>query len=332
MKIKNKGLSSLIALLAFPVLGAFAQVPAGFNIELVSTFDYPGAGNSTQPQKVNDGGDIVGTYFDSSAIYRGFVRFKNGGFSPPLVAPHDTGGGTQARGINNSRLLCGVYLDAGSGTFTGFFLSGSRFQDYLVPGSTFTSILGLNNFGDFCGTVIPASGVLSGFVSIGGAITEFVVPRSINTLAYQINASNQTCGYYTDRGGITHGFYRDGDGSLLGPIDPAGSTGTTVFGNNDSNFIVGRYLTADGKTHGFLFVPPNNYVSYDFPGSDFTSLNGINRRGQIVGRYDDASGLGHGIILQVVRSASDQATGGVTPQRQGPETASERGALVEPAL
>ena len=234
------------------MLGAFAQAPAGFRIRPVSTFDYPGTGNSTRPQKVNDSGDIVGVYGDASGIQRGFVRFKNGHFSAPLVDPNDTGGNTEMRGINDSRLYCGDYVDVASGNFVGFFLVGSRFHDYLVPGSTWTINLGLNNAGDFCGSDIPASGVQSGFVSIGGSVTEFTISGATNTLAYQINASNQACGYYIDSDGVTHGYYRDADGSIVGPIDPAGSTGTIVFGNNDANYIVGRYPTADGNTHGFL--------------------------------------------------------------------------------
>src|SRR5205823_9756086 len=89
MKIKNC-IVCLIALLALPVLGAFAGAPAGLRVQLVSTFDYPGSGNSTLPQKVSDSGDIVGTYFDLSLIGRGFIRLKNGNFSAPLVDPNDT--------------------------------------------------------------------------------------------------------------------------------------------------------------------------------------------------------------------------------------------------
>jgi len=84
MKIKNSIVCCLIALIALPVLGAFAGTPAGFSVQLVSTFDYPGSGNSTLPQKVSDSGDIVGSYIDLSLVERGFIRFRNGNFSAPL--------------------------------------------------------------------------------------------------------------------------------------------------------------------------------------------------------------------------------------------------------
>jgi hypothetical protein len=319
MKIKNSILCCLTALLALPVLGAFAETPEAFSIQLIDTFDYPGSGNSTEPQKISDFGDIVGSYIDLSLVQRGFIRLRNGNFSAPIVHPNDTGGITQGRGINNSRLVCGDYLDAASGNYHGFFLRRSMFHNFDVPGSSWTVILGLNNAGDFCGSDIPASGVQSAFFSIGGVITEFTVPQATASLAYQINSSNQVCGYFIDSLGVTHGFFRDSDGVIHAPIDPAGSTGTIVFGNNDSNWMVGRYSDSGGLTHGFLFIPPNRYITYDFPGSTFTSLNGINADRLIVGRYLDASGIEHGIIARVVRSATEQSTPGVTPQRQSSE-------------
>src|SRR4030095_10920435 len=100
------------------------------------------------------------------------------------------------------------------------------------------------------------------------------------------------------------GSLRKGDGALRGPIDPVGSTGTILFGNNDMNLIVGRYSDATGATHGILFMPPNRFVVYDFPDSTFTSLNGSNNQRQIVGRYTDSSGIDHGILLQVLQGGA----------------------------
>ena len=69
--------------------------------------------------------------------------------------------------------------------------------------------------------------------------------------------------------------------------------------------MVGRFSDSAGATHGILFVPPNRFLVYDFPGATFTSLNGINSSNQIVGRYTDPStGIDHGIILQLVRSGA----------------------------
>lgn len=325
MKIPLRLTGCLLGLAAFALTGALAQEPAGFSIQFVSQFDYPGTGNLTRPQKINDRGDIVGIYLDSSLVSRGFVMLANGTFSDPLVDPNDTGNDTEGRGINNSRLVCGDYLDGSLGTFHGFFFSHNTYQNYDVPGSTTTIVLGLNNAGDFCGSDTPASGIQSGFVSIGGAISEFAVPDATATLAYQINARNQSCGYYINPDGSTHGFLRDSDGRLRAPLDPTGSTSTILFGNNNQNFIVGRYVDIDGATHGIVFspnigVPPKHFLVYDFPGAIFTSLNGINRDGMIVGRYTDPStGIEHGIILQLVNGGDNLTLPLASPSETMPQ-------------
>lgn len=306
MKISLRLVGCAVGFVALALTGALAQSPTSFSIQLLSTFDYPGTGNQTRPQKISDMGDVVGIYVDTSLVSRGFVMLRNGTFSPPIVDPNDTGNLTEGRGINNSGLVCGDYLDATLGTFHGFFWlhNPSTYRNYDVPGSTTTIVLGLNNVGDFAGSATPTSGIQQAFLSIGGTVTPFAVPNATATLDYQLNATNQSCGYFIDSAGVSHGFIRDSDGRIRAPIDPVGSTGTILFGNNDMNMVVGRY--SDGTaTHGILFLPPmNQFVVYDFPGSTFTSLNGINGRGLVVGRYTDASGIDHGILAQVVRSGT----------------------------
>jgi hypothetical protein len=303
MKISLRLVGFAVGFVTLAVTGALAQQPA-VSIQFVRTFDYPGTGNQTRPQKISDMGDIVGIYVDTSLVSRGFIRLSNGTFRPPIVDPNDTGNLTEGRGINNSRLACGDYLDATSGTFHGFFFLQNTYRNYDVPDSTTTIVLGVNNVGDFAGSVTPTGGIQEAFLSIGGTVTEFAVQDATATLAYQLNMTNQSCGYYVDSSGISHGFYRDSDGTLHAPIDPVGSTGTILFGNNDANQIVGRYSDATGATHGIIFVPPNRFFIFDFPNSTFTSFNGINNQRQIVGRYTDGAGIDHGIIAQVVQGGS----------------------------
>jgi hypothetical protein len=63
--------------------------------------------------------------------------------------------------------------------------------------------------------------------------------------------------------------------------------------------VVGRYADGSGVTHGVFFVPPNQFSTFDYPGSAFTSLNGINDQGFICGRYVDGSGIAHGFLARV---------------------------------
>jgi len=241
-------------------------------------------------------------------VTRGFVRFSNGNFSAPIVDPNDTGNLTNGRAINDSRLVCGEY-DLSDGTFHGYFLSTGNFTEFDVAGSLDTTVLGVNNVGDFDGSFVDAAGDSQAFVSIGGTITPFSVPGATFTTAYQLNSSNQLCGYYIDSSAILHGYVRDANGALHFPIDPSGSIETILFGNNDSNWIVGRYRDSAGTTHGLFFVPPNRFFSFDYPGSTFTSFNGINAQGFICGRYVDSSGIEHGILARVRVSASASEAG-----------------------
>ncbi|HJX97618.1 MAG TPA: hypothetical protein VJ281_01970 [Chthoniobacterales bacterium] len=309
MKPKQIFISILAVLFVFPLMGTFAQQALNSgSIEVIMTFDYPGAGNSTLPQKINERGDVVGIFVDSSAVTRAFVRFSDGSFSDPIVDPNDTVGFTEGRGINNSRTVCGDYV-GGDNELHSFFLSNGTFTQYDVPGALETNLLSITDASDFTGGFDPdGSGIFQAFVSVGGTLTSFSVPGAASTFAYETNNSNQlVVGYYIL--GVLHGYYRDANGALHFPIDPSGSVGTVLFGLNDRNWVVGRYADASGVTHGLFFVPPNNFFTFDYPGSTFTSLNGINDQGFICGRYLDASGIAHGFIARVTGTPPTKAAG-----------------------
>jgi len=82
----------------------------------------------------------------------------------------------------------------------------------------------------------------------------------------------------------------------LTTIDPPGSTDTRAFGINNTGQIVGLYITADSRTHGFL-LSHGGYTTIDVPGSIRTNALAIDVHGQIVGRYDTPDGRAHGYLL-----------------------------------
>src|SRR5215471_5088890 len=188
---------------------AFAQqAPDSVSIRVITTFDYPGTGNSTYPQKINDAGDIVGgVYANSSGVIFGFVRFSNGNFSAPIVDPNDTCNFTEGIGINNSRLICGAYENGSDCLSHGYFFMGGNFSEFDVPDSLSTGVAGINNFGDFCGDFTDSTGLMQAFVSISGTITPFSVPGATLTTASGLNSSNQAVGFYLTVSG-NRGFWR----------------------------------------------------------------------------------------------------------------------------
>jgi hypothetical protein len=288
------------------LLTGLALAAPAATIEVLETFDYPGTGNLTFPQKINDHGVIVGVFIDVNGVARGFYRSRQGRFSAPFVEPNDTGNLTQGRGINNARVICGEYLNGNDGTFHGYFLAHQMFVEFDLTDATNTIPLGINDAGDLAGSAVLADGTQQAFLSLGGSITTFAITDALATLAYSLNATNQAVGYYLNADGVTtHGYLRDSDGTLTFPIDPPESTGTVLFGNNDSNWVVGRYVDAAGVTHGLFFITPDDPLTFDFPGSAFTSLNGINRDGFICGRYVDAAGIAHGFLAKVDPNGSD---------------------------
>ena len=311
MKSKQIIISILAVLFVFPLMGTFAQQAASSgSIEVITTFDYPGAGNSTLPQKINERGDVVGEFIDSSGVTRGFVRFSDGSFSAPIVDPNDTVGFTEGRGINNSGTVDGDYVGS-DGFVHSFLLSGGTFTEYDVPGTVQTNLLSINDAGDLTGAFDPdGSGIFQAFIDRGGTITSYSVPGAAGTLAYEINNNKKlTVGYYIDASGILHGQYRDANGALHFPIDPSGSVATVLFGDNNRNWVVGRYADSAGVTHGLFFVPPSTFITFDYPGSTFTSLNGISSQGNICGRYVDASGIAHGFLARIRGTPPTNAAG-----------------------
>jgi len=125
MKSKQIFSSILAVLFLIPLMGTFAQQAANSgSIEVITTFDYPGTGNSTLPQKINERGDVVGV-FVSSGVTRAFVRFSDGSFSPPIVDPNDTVGFTEAQST--------VTTSAAMVTFTGLSCRAAPSQTSIFP-------------------------------------------------------------------------------------------------------------------------------------------------------------------------------------------------------
>lgn len=97
------------------------------------------------------------------------------------------------------------------------------------------------------------------------------------------------------------GLAEDRPSPAYSSLDFPGATFTAASGINAEGEVVGTYVDAAGKAHGFL-LQGWRWTSIDYPGALSTSLRGINERGDIVGTHTDTAGLpgggSNGFLLQ----------------------------------
>ena len=333
MQPKRSLIYILAALITLPLFGTVAPATT---IDIIQTFDFPGA-TATLPQKISDQTVLVGTTIFSNGTVKAFIyKPLKHKFSPAFAPSFDTGHFTQGRGINFRRHACGESLNASDSTLHGYLMTHPNctptpsptptaipmsraiasdlpfgddptgqplcplvFTPFDLTSALNTIPLGINNAGDLVGTANFGDGTQPAFVSLHGTVTMFAVPDATATFAYQLNSTNQIIGYYIDSNEMKHGYTRDSAGVLTYPIDVLGATETLLLGNNDSNWGVGRYTDTLGVTHGLFYVTPDDILTYDYPGATYTSLNGINKDGLICGYYNDTAGVSHGFVAQV---------------------------------
>lgn len=96
-----------------------------------------------------------------------------------------------------------------------------------------------------------------------------------------------------------HGFVRNRGFTT---IDVPGASFTAAYRSNDGGQIVGVYLDADKRFHGFV-RDGDRLRTIDFPGAAATMATGIDDRGRVVGSYTDergtpaVRGFEHGFLL-----------------------------------
>ena len=117
-------------------------------------------------------------------------------------------------------------------------------------------------------------------------VTEIVIPvAGVDSFAANaINDRGQVVGFYA-AGGMRHCFLWEN--GVFQTIDEVPATrGTTCYGINDRDQIVGSYSDSVGIFHDFL-LDDGILIEINLPGLPLP-IGGINDRGQIVGSYQAA--------------------------------------------
>lgn len=260
---------------------------------------------ATQAHGINDSGQVVGQYYDTSG-WHGFVD-SDGNINtityPYILLPV---AGTIANGINNNGQVVGRYAattnDEYSGKYHGFTESGGNFKTIDYPTAITTWANGINSSGQVVGWFYNATGYpgYHSFVEKDGNFTVINTPSApYSSHAYGINDNGQIVGYYDDINGY-HGFEISGGvfttldhPSAVGTVN----TGTRAYGINNNGQVVGQYW--DGTSyHGFV-ESEGIFTTLDSPfatkNNNITGNFGINNSGQIVGTYVDDNG-NHGFV------------------------------------
>lgn len=120
----------------------------GFVIENGAYHSITVAGSTgTSVNGINDNGQIVGYWFSSDGLTRGFVGHFNDEFTD-LVAPGAVS--TFALAINNAGHVVGMSVDSLFNN-TGWLYDGTNFHTITVPGGRQTTPLGINKNGVIVG-------------------------------------------------------------------------------------------------------------------------------------------------------------------------------------
>lgn len=162
------------------------------------------------------------------------------------------------------------------------------------------------------GTLNPSTGAFSALSQAGDATTFFSAGAATTDTSthkfYLVRGRGMPPSPYlvainTGTGALTESPTLASDMLFLGvtpapkiaSIDFPGSTDTEATAISPAGEIVGRYLTGDGRQHGFA-LRDGAFSNIDVPGADSTDLDWINARGQMVGSYS-IGGKGHAYVL-----------------------------------
>lgn len=249
----------------------------------------PPASVYTTASGLNNRGTIVGSFGAPGKQLQGF-RYSIGKKAYKAINyPGATY--TIAMAVNDNNVIVGEYSDSG-GLNHGYFLQGSTFTQYDVD-KTGTGIFGINNAGDFVGSV-GANGNYQGFLNVGGKVTTFTVDGN-PTEAYGINSADSVVGYFVDPQFTgTHGFVRDASGKVT-QIDPPGSNTAGCTGITDSGVITGFYEDGSGAVHGFILA------NGKYRKTGFQYVARMNQAGAFVGSVIGKDGLTYGFEAHPTR-------------------------------
>ncbi len=242
----------------------YLRLKNGSYIELHDPDAGSGPGQGTAPLGINQWGDIVGGYFDSTNTEHAFLL--HGGVYRTFDEPNAVGGTTTPVRIDSAGDVIGNYSDANN-ELHGFVKRGHHYTTIDDPYGGVGNDLGteagdMNSHGVISGTFYDANNVAHGFLFHAGK--------------YVTLPDHRKAGY----GG--------------------GEQGTYAFDFNPYGGLVMNYITSDGINYGALLCN-GKYTEFDDPHAKYVPGQGYGSQlndvaadnGDGVGMYFDSNGVWH---------------------------------------
>lgn len=212
-----------------------------------TTIDLPGA-KATVASRINDRGQIVGRYYQTTPFRGPDARFRGFLLDRGKVTRIDVPGAaqTQAVGINNLGQVVGEYQTP-DGSYHGFLWHKRRFTTIDLPGAAGTSLVDINDRGQILGLSLDSAGRFHGLLLDQGRFTNFDAPGVTFTVPRDLNNRGQIAGFTlapteADPLAGAQGFLlAKGVKGPFTPIDVPGAPRSAAYGLNDGGAIVGQY-------------------------------------------------------------------------------------------
>ena len=259
------------------------------------TYDFPDSKN-TYFYALGNNGLAAGHYEDSDGLFHGVV-LENGElrqYDFPSAVETEIYGYSDSTGV-----LTGNFTDT-SGVRRGF--SGETIIEF--PGATETYADFVSSLGNVVGSYVDAEGTYHAYLrGPGGSFATLDIPEIPNQeyfFLHGINDALVAVGRGKSVDGIPLTFV--GNPVSLQEFRFPGAVSTEGWNINQDSSVVGHYISADGRRHGFIARPAQetavrpppdlNYTfeSIDVPGVDFLAVTASSDFGDYAGNTRSADG------------------------------------------
>jgi hypothetical protein len=218
---------------------------------------------------INDAGDIVGDMVVAGVNY-GFLRPAGNSTCSPIQYTDGsfTTSYTDAWDINNAGDITGEF-NLPDGTTRSYVWNNGSFIRTLeadFPNTVVTWTHGINDNGELVGCYwLSDNSMHSLRVLADGTYGSEDYPGSMMSMHYRLSTSSVAVGWYTDVANLTHAYltkkgeYESFDfpdatrTEARGIVESSGPDSYMGLFGAKQLLIVGSYIDAVGKTHGFLF-------------------------------------------------------------------------------